>query len=124
MHVAAPVHSGHQLLWVLTLAQPTATLQPFNTLAHGYFWQRGGLILLGALLLGAALSIWITRSIRRLLDYVERVGYGARASLPVLCEKDLDRLARATEAMRAEIDGKAYVEAYVHTLTHEMKSPL
>ena len=124
MHVAAPVHSGDQMLGVLTLAQPTASLQPFITLAHGYFWQRGGLILLGALLLGAALSIWITRSIRRLLDYVERVGNGERASLPVLGEKELDRLARATEAMRAEIDGKAYVEAYVHTLTHEMKSPL
>lgn len=124
IHVAAPVLSGSERIGVLTLAQPTASLQPFITLAHGYFWQRGGLILLCALLLGAALSIWLTRSIRRLLDYVERVRNGERATLPVLGERELDRLARATEAMRAEIDGKAYVEQYVHTLTHEMKSPL
>ena len=123
-HVAAPVLYGQERVGVLTLAQPTASLQPFITLAHGYFWKRGGLILLGALLLGGGLSIWITRSIRKLVDYVERVGNGERATLPVLGERELDRLARATEAMRAEIDGKAYVEAYVHTLTHEMKSPL
>ncbi|AQZ94585.1 two-component system sensor histidine kinase CreC [Halopseudomonas phragmitis] len=124
MHVAAPVFNAGELVGVLTLAQPTASLQPFITLAHGYFWKRGGLILLGALLLGAALSIWITRSIRRLVEYVERVRHGERISAPRLGERELDRLARATEAMRAEIDGKAYVEQYVHTLTHEMKSPL
>ena len=124
MHVAAPVLSGRERIGVLTLAQPTASLQPFITLAHGYFWQRGALILLGALLLGAGLSIWITRSIRRLLDYVEQVRNGERATLPVLGARELDRLARATEAMRAQIDGRAYVEEYVHTLTHEMKSPL
>ena len=26
--------------------------------------------------------------------------------------------------MRTELEGKAYVEQYVHTLTHELKSPL
>ncbi|MCU0958289.1 MAG: two-component system sensor histidine kinase CreC, partial [Hydrogenophaga sp.] len=75
-------------------------------------------------LLGGAMAYWLTRSIRRLVDYVERVRHGGRASLPVLGEPELDRLAQATEAMREEIDGKAYVENYVHTLTHEMKSPL
>ncbi|SDU25740.1 two-component system sensor histidine kinase CreC [Halopseudomonas salegens] len=124
MYVAAPIYHNDELRGVVALGQPTSSLQPFITLAHGYFWQRGGLILLGALLLGAALSIWITRSIRRLVEYVERVRNGERVSAPRLGERELDRLARATEAMRAEIDGKAYVEQYVHTLTHEMKSPL
>jgi two-component system sensor histidine kinase CreC len=26
--------------------------------------------------------------------------------------------------MRTQLEGKAYVERYVHTLTHELKSPL
>lgn len=26
--------------------------------------------------------------------------------------------------MRFKLDGKAYIEQYVHTLTHELKSPL
>jgi two-component system sensor histidine kinase CreC len=33
-------------------------------------------------------------------------------------------LAAALEYMRSELEGKAYVERYVHTLTHELKSPL
>lgn len=124
MYIAAPVYQGDQLAGVLTLAKPNASLHPFITLAHGYFWQRGGVILFGALLLGAGMAFWLNRSVRRLVDYVERVRHGERVSPPQLADKELARLAAATEAMRREIDGKAYVEQYVHTLTHEMKSPL
>jgi len=124
MYIAAPVYQGDQLAGVLTLGKPNASLHPFITLAHGYFWQRGGVILFGALLLGAGMAFWLTRSVRRLVDYVERVRHGERVSPPQLADKELARLAAATEAMRREIDGKAYVEQYVHTLTHEMKSPL
>ena len=109
---------------MLTLGKPNASLHPFITLAHGYFWQRGGVILFGALLLGAGMAFWLNRSVRRLVDYVEQVRHGERVSPPQLADKELARLAAATEAMRREIDGKAYVEQYVHTLTHEMKSPL
>ncbi len=124
MYIAAPVYQGDQLAGVLTLAKPNASLHPFITLAHGYFWQRGGVILFGALLLGAGMAFWLNRSVRRLVDYVEQVRHGERVSPPQLADKELARLAAATEAMRREIDGKAYVEQYVHTLTHEMKSPL
>ena len=124
MYIAAPVYQGDQLAGVLTLAKPNASLHPFITLAHGYFWQRGGVILFGALLLGAGMAFWLNRSVRRLVDYVEKVRHGERVSPPQLADKELARLAAATEAMRREIDGKAYVEQYVHTLTHEMKSPL
>ena len=124
MYIAAPVYQGDQLAGVLTLGKPNASLHPFITLAHGYFWQRGGVILFGALLLGAGMAFWLNRSVRRLVDYVERVRHGERVSPPQLADKELARLAAATEAMRREIDGKAYVEQYVHTLTHEMKSPL
>ena len=37
---------------------------------------------------------------------------------------ELQRLAEAVQKMRTELEGKAYVERYVHTLTHELKSPL
>lgn len=124
MFVAAPVMGAEGLRGVLSVGQPTASLQPFITLANAHFWQRGGLILLAALLLGGAMAYWLTHSIRRLVSYVERVRHGERASPPVMGEPELDRLAQATGAMREEIEGKAYVENYVHTLTHEMKSPL
>jgi two-component system sensor histidine kinase CreC len=37
---------------------------------------------------------------------------------------ELRDLASALERMRTQLEGKAYVERYVHTLTHELKSPL
>ena len=37
---------------------------------------------------------------------------------------ELRALAEAVETMRSKLDGRDYVERYVHTLTHEMKSPL
>ena len=49
---------------------------------------------------------------------------GERVKPPKLREKGLDQLASAVEAMREELEGKSYVENYIHTLTHEMKSPL
>lgn len=36
----------------------------------------------------------------------------------------MGQLATAVERMRTQLEGKAYVERYVHTLTHELKSPL
>lgn len=47
-----------------------------------------------------------------------------RAEVPTLRGGELAQLARAVERMRTELEGKAYVERYVHTLTHELKSPL
>ncbi|MCH8541942.1 MAG: two-component system sensor histidine kinase CreC [Alcanivorax sp.] len=124
MYVAAPVQRNGELLGVLSVGQPTASFEPFLALAREQLWQRGSLILLASLLLGAVLSLWLTRSIRRLVEYVEKLRRGERAAPPALRERELNRLAQATDAMRAEIDGKQYVEDYVHTLTHEMKSPL
>jgi two-component system sensor histidine kinase CreC len=109
---------------VLTLSQPNASAQPLLEFARNQIWQRGTAILIIALVLGATMSLWLTRSIRRLSDYVERVRNGERATPPNLAERELARLAESTERMRQEIDGKRYVEQYIHTLAHEMKSPL
>lgn len=124
MYVAAPVMRDGVLTGVLTVGQPNRNLQPFLEQARSRLFWLGGVILLSALLLGAMISIWLTRSIRRLVNYVEMVRDGRNAHPPVLREPELARLARSTERMRREIEGKRYVEEYVHTLAHEMKSPL
>lgn len=124
MYVAAPVVRQGKIIGVLTVSQPNASVQPFLDFARDQIWQRGTVILVIALLLGAAMSLWLTRSIRRLADYVEQVRDGARATPPRLSERELARLAESTESMRQEVEGKRYVEQYIHTLAHEMKAPL
>jgi two-component system, OmpR family, sensor histidine kinase CreC len=124
MYVAAPIYYHQELLGVFTVMQPNGSSLPFLEFARQQLITQGSLILMFALLLGGLMSYWLTHSVRRLADYVQRVRRGERVALPKLYERELAALADATEAMRRELEGKAYIENYVHSLTHEMKSPL
>jgi len=83
----------------------------------------GGLIVLG-LLVGALLSWWMSGALRELTRYASAVSEGQRVAVPNYGGGEFEQLATALERMRAELDGKAYVERYIQTLTHELKSPL
>ncbi|MAM86791.1 two-component system sensor histidine kinase CreC [Allohahella sp. A8] len=124
MYVAAPIYHRGDIVGSLTVSQPNASLQPFIDLARQQIWQQGTIILLAALILGALLSFWLTRSIRKLSSYVDEVSAGRRPALPKIHERELAHLADSMEAMRESLEGRRYVEEYIHTLTHELKSPL
>jgi two-component system sensor histidine kinase CreC len=49
---------------------------------------------------------------------------GERPDVPEFPGVELNQLAQALDTMRDRLEGKAYVERYVQTLTHELKSPL
>ena len=86
--------------------------------------QGAALLLFISLLIGALLVWWLNRAIGKLVHYADAVSQGQPASLPRLYSPELDRLGRSLETMHRQLDGKAYIEAYVHSLTHELKSPL
>ncbi|MNP05438.1 Sensor protein CreC [compost metagenome] len=70
------------------------------------------------------MSWWLSRSLRRLTAYAQAVSEGRRIEVPHYRGGELEQLATAVEQMRTQLEGRAYVERYVHTLTHELKSPL
>ena len=124
MYVAAPIMDGAQIIGVVSVAKPNRTLQPYIERSEQRLaWLGGGLIVLG-LLIGALLSWWLSAALRKLTRYAQAVSAGQRAELPSVRGGELAQLAEAIERMRTELEGKAYVERYVHTLTHELKSPL
>jgi two-component system sensor histidine kinase CreC len=124
MYVAAPIRDGERIIGVVSVAKPNASLQPYIERSQTRLtWLGAGLIGLG-LLVGGLLSWWLSRSLRRLRDYAQAVSEGRRAELPHMSGGELSQLATAVERMRTQLEGKAYVERYVHTLTHELKSPL
>ena len=124
MYVAAPIRADGQIIGVVSVSKPNSSLQPYiDRSQRRLAWLGGGLIVLG-LLVGALLSWWLSASLRRLTHYARAVSAGGRAELPHLSSGELAQLGEAVERMRTELDGKAYVEGYVHTLTHELKSPL
>lgn len=74
--------------------------------------------------LGGVLSWWLSHSIRRLTRFADAVTAGRRPTVPELPGRELTQLAQALDTMRTRLEGKNYVERYVQTLTHELKSPL
>ena len=124
MYVAAPLYQQGQIVGVLTVANPNRAMAPVVARSELRL-QIAAIWLLGiALLIGLATVYWLNRSLRRIEEYASAVGQGEAPALPRLGSPELNRLAQALEQMRSKLEGKAYVEQYVHSLTHELKSPL
>ncbi|HGM5553530.1 TPA: two-component system sensor histidine kinase CreC [Pseudomonas putida] len=124
MHVGAPIRDNGRIIGVVTVAKPNSSLQPYvDRTERRLLFYGAGLIGLG-LLFGALLSWWLSRALHRLTGYAQAVSEGRRVEVPHYRGGELEQLATAVEQMRTQLEGKAYVERYVHTLTHELKSPL
>ncbi len=127
MHVAAPIKLREQgrerIVGVLTVAKPNQTIAPFIARSQGVILRWGAVLLGVALVIGLVAAWWLSRQLGALRRYADAVTAGERASPPDSAGEFGD-LGRALETMRARLEGKQYVEQYVHALTHELKSPL
>ncbi len=125
MHVAAPIKDGDKIIGVLTVARPNWAMQPFIERSEGKLWRAGIVLLLVGLGIGALFSWWLSHGITKLTRFAKDVSAGQAAAIPSFtANRELTTLAEALGAMREKLEGKAYVENYVHGLTHELKSPL
>ena len=123
MHVAAPIRDGERVVGVLAVAKPNQAIAPFIARSERTI-LRWGLLLLGtALLIGLLAAWWLSRQLGGLRRYADAVTAGQRASPPASAGEFAD-LGRALETMRERLEGRQYVERYVHALTHELKGPL
>lgn len=127
MYVAAPIVDDRdgtdRIVGVLTVAKPNETIAPFIARSQRTIW-RWGLVLLGtALAVGLLAAWWLSRQLRALRGYADAVTAGEKAAPPHL-PGEFGDLGRALATMREKLEGKQYVEQYVHALAHELKSPL
>lgn len=124
MHVAAPIHdAGGAIVGVLTVAKPNRAIAPFIARSQAVVLRWGWVLIGVALMVGVAAAWWLSRQLGALRRYADAVTAGKRAVLPDTAGEFAD-LGRALETMRVRLEGKQYVEQYVHALTHELKSPL
>lgn len=124
MHVAAPIRDGAgRIVGVLTVAKANRTIDPFIARSQRVVLGWGGVLLGVALLVGIAAAWWLSRQLALLRRYAQAVTAGERAPLPRTAGEFAD-LGRALDTMRDRLEGRQYVERYVHALTHEMKSPI
>jgi len=124
MYVAAPVLVDGEVLGVLSVSTATSSVIPYAQRSERRVF-RAGLLLMGtSLLVGLGLSLWLTRDIGRLRQYAKAVAEGRKTDLPALAGGELAELGSALGAMREKLEGRQYLERYIHALTHELKSPL
>ena len=124
MYVAAPIVVDNKRVGVLSVGKPTDNVNLFVEKSRRKIILGGLYTFVVAVVATLVLSAMITRPIERLTSYARAVGKGRRASLPELGTGEMATLGRAFEEMRTALEGKQYVENYIQTLTHEMKSPI
>ncbi|MDG2525602.1 two-component system sensor histidine kinase CreC [Stenotrophomonas sp. HITSZ_GD] len=127
MHVAAPIHDPAdpgRLIGVLTLAQPNRSIEPFILASQRSILRQGAWLVAISAAIGLLATWWLARGIGRLQRYAKAVSAGEPVAPPPPRRDEIGDLGQALEQMRRKLEGKAYVEQYVQSLTHEMKSPL
>lgn len=124
MYISAPIKASDFIAGVLTVAKPNCTANRLIEVA-----QRNTAIF-GTITFGAALGvallagILVNRPLVRLISYARSIRDGKSVPLPKLPKGEMRTLGTALEEMRDALEGKQYIEQYVRTLSHELKSPI
>lgn len=134
MFVAAPIIWKDSLIGVLSLAKPSTSVQPYIDHAQAEMTLQAIWIVSLFLLICGLVAWWLRHSIERVRRYAMYLtpNHASSASnitnitkpLHFWAARELNELTQAIDQMHTALAGKEYVENYVHSLTHELKSPL
>lgn len=122
MYVASPIVSDGRIIGVVSVGKPTQTLIPYINKSTDEIIKIILTIMAITLATATLMAWWLRRSI----DSVNRYTKGLASTAPphFYLGRELNELMASIHAMKDTIENKAYVSEYVHTLTHELKSPL
>lgn len=125
MYVAAPIYDGSIIIGSITVAKANRSFQPLIEVAKNKVFTLLLLVSVLALLIGAAITWRINKALYKLIVFAKKMGRGEKVKKPTFrIFYEYRQLSNALESMQQELDGKNYIEQYVQTLTHELKSPL
>lgn len=124
LYVAAPVLHQGRVAGVVTVGKPTDNINRFLSMARRQVAGKSIVAVVCVTGLSILFMIVVLRPIRRLTEYAHAVRQGRKVTLPSLGAGEIGDMGRAFEKMRLALEDKAYVERYVQTLTHEIKSPV
>ncbi len=122
MYVASPIYANHQLIGVVSVGKSVLSLMPYISTAKHEFLKIIMQSMLFSLILAALIAAWLRHSIQRINRYTQSLGQMSRPHFYL--GRELNELTHGIHTMQTAIENKAYVTDYVHTLTHELKSPL
>ncbi len=124
MYVGAPILQDGRTIGMISVAKPQRGVLAFVWETERWLkWSIITTIVL--MLLGIYLAArWATRPLEVLTQHALAVSRGERSTSPRMPGHQMKTLAKALEDMRDALEGREYVEHYVQSLTHELKSPV
>ncbi|MCG6147644.1 two-component system sensor histidine kinase CreC [Leptospira levettii] len=124
LFIASPIRFQNQIIGVLTVIKPKIGVIPFIEEAKHKFWRISLLVASSIAIVFSLLAYISFRPILRLSQYITALRNKEKNPFPKLGMKELNELGKEVDQLVVELEGKKYVESYVQTLTHEVKSPL
>ncbi len=124
LFVAAPIKHHNIIIGVLTVIKPKVGVVPFIDLAKEKFWRISLIVGLSIAFVFSLLAYLMFRPISKLSSYVVALRNKTKMVFPKIGLLELENLGKEIDRLVIELEGKEYIENYVQTLTHEIKSPL
>lgn len=124
LYVAAPIQSQGREVGVISIGKSVRGVQPFIDAAQRSLVLIGLGVGLAVLGMAAAFALWALRPLELILAYVQLRHRGRYPDRPQFRRSGLGLVGAALDEFLQALGGQRYVEEYVTTLTHELKSPL
>lgn len=126
MYVAQPIYSSannQEIIGVVSIGKPTATVFPYLNATRQRMLTASLIISILTLLMAGLIAWWLRQSTLLVTRYTQSLAQDTKKPYFYL-GKELNELSDTIESMKHRLENRAYVTDYVHTLTHELKSPL
>ena len=124
MYVAQPIkNDASELIGVVSVGKPVASVLPYLDNTRNRMFITALLMSIAALILAGLVAWWLKQSISLVTQYTSALAEDTKKPYFYLGH-ELNSLTDTIESMKHQLENRAYVTEYVHTLTHELKSPL
>ncbi|WP_082288878.1 two-component system sensor histidine kinase CreC [Leptospira noguchii] len=124
LFIAAPIRNSGKIIGVLTVIKPKKSLIPFIESTRKKFWNLSLYVALSIIVLFISILYFLFSPIRKLSEYVSALRFQKRIPFPKISVPEIRGLGEEMDRLFRELAGKEYVENYVQSMTHEIKSPL
>ena len=124
MYVAQPIEDDTgNLIGIISVGKPVASVLPYLDDTRNRMLITALLMSVAALILSGLVAWWLKQSISLVTQYTSALAEDTKKPYFYL-GNELNSLTDTIESMKHRLENRAYVTDYVHTLTHELKSPL
>jgi len=124
IYIGAPVVHQNEIIGVVTVSKGLAYLDESMKSATEQMQRFALFVVCAMVFFSMFMTWWLSRSMRKLGRYADLLGSRQEVPAPRLRESEFAKLADAMQRMKIELEDKEYIENYLHSLAHELKSPL